>query len=170
MLISPSRAIYHYPTREDNLLVCNSYIDASYMIAFFYPILLIVVCTVYAVLTRKIPEAFNESKHIGKYCILRPTTQRPLNAHCNVIKFVMRFRFCNLHMCRLHNVHHVCDLAGICATLFWHREPCPTEDNIYVSNYQFIGERYGGVFVFTKGKSINKMWTLSGHLYLQNVL
>ncbi|MPC26376.1 Metabotropic glutamate receptor [Portunus trituberculatus] len=26
---------------------------------------LIVVCTVYAVLTRKIPEAFNESKHIG---------------------------------------------------------------------------------------------------------
>lgn len=35
------------------------------MIAFTYPIFLIVVCTVYAVLTRKIPEAFNESKHIG---------------------------------------------------------------------------------------------------------
>nr|CAD7418311.1 unnamed protein product [Timema cristinae] len=35
------------------------------MIAFGYPIFLIVVCTVYAVLTRKIPEAFNESKHIG---------------------------------------------------------------------------------------------------------
>ncbi|KAL1497820.1 hypothetical protein ABEB36_008714 [Hypothenemus hampei] len=63
--ISPPRAIHHYPTREDNLLVCSSYIDASYMIAFTYPILLIVVCTVYAVLTRKIPEAFNESKHIG---------------------------------------------------------------------------------------------------------
>jgi len=85
MLIAPSHAIHHYPTREDNHLVCDSYIDASYMIAFFYPILLIVVCTgeclrfchvivsqldtfitpVYAVLTRKIPEAFNESKHIG---------------------------------------------------------------------------------------------------------
>lgn len=58
--------MHHYPTREDNLLVCDSYIDASYMIVFSYPIFLIVICTVYAVLTRKIPEAFNESKHIGK--------------------------------------------------------------------------------------------------------
>ncbi|XP_060527716.1 metabotropic glutamate receptor 4-like isoform X4 [Cylas formicarius] len=65
MIISPAKAIHHYPTREDNLLVCSSYIDASYMIAFTYPIFLIIVCTVYAVLTRKIPEAFNESKHIG---------------------------------------------------------------------------------------------------------
>ncbi|XP_014214874.1 metabotropic glutamate receptor 2-like [Copidosoma floridanum] len=65
MAIDPARAMHHYPTREDNLLVCNSYLDASYMIAFTYPIILIIVCTVYAVLTRKIPEAFNESKHIG---------------------------------------------------------------------------------------------------------
>lgn len=66
MILSPAHAIYHYPTRDDNLLVCDSYLDASYMVAFFYPIMLIVVCTVYAVLTRKIPEAFNESKHIGE--------------------------------------------------------------------------------------------------------
>ncbi|XP_058794617.1 metabotropic glutamate receptor 2 isoform X2 [Phymastichus coffea] len=65
MIIDPAKAMHHYPTRDDNLLVCNSYIDASYMIAFSYPIILIIVCTVYAVLTRKIPEAFNESKHIG---------------------------------------------------------------------------------------------------------
>ncbi|XP_045772809.1 metabotropic glutamate receptor 2-like [Maniola jurtina] len=64
-LASPARAIHHYPTREDNMLVCDSYVDASYTIAFFYPVVLIVICTVYAVLTRKIPEAFNESKHIG---------------------------------------------------------------------------------------------------------
>ncbi|VVD05820.1 unnamed protein product [Leptidea sinapis] len=64
-LASPARAIHHYPSREDNMLVCDSYVDASYTIAFFYPVVLIVVCTVYAVLTRKIPEAFNESKHIG---------------------------------------------------------------------------------------------------------
>ncbi|CAH1404467.1 unnamed protein product [Nezara viridula] len=64
MIVSPPKAIHHYPTREDNLLVCSSYIDASYMIAFGYPILLIVVCTIYAILTRNIPEAFNESKHI----------------------------------------------------------------------------------------------------------
>lgn len=61
--------MHHYPTRDDNLLVCDSYIDASYMIAFSYPIVLIVVCTVYAVLTRKIPEAFNESKHIGMWMV-----------------------------------------------------------------------------------------------------
>lgn len=66
MIVSPAHAMHYYPTREDNLLVCNSYTDASYMIAFFYPIFLIVICTVYAVLTRKTPEAFNESKYIGK--------------------------------------------------------------------------------------------------------
>ncbi|VVD04782.1 unnamed protein product [Leptidea sinapis] len=64
MIVAPARAMHHYPTREDNMLVCDSYVDASYMIAFSYPIVLILVCTVYAVLTRKIPEAFNESKHI----------------------------------------------------------------------------------------------------------
>ena len=40
-------------------------VNATYMIAFSYPILLVIVCTFYAVLTRKIPEAFNESKFIG---------------------------------------------------------------------------------------------------------
>ncbi|XP_059480181.1 metabotropic glutamate receptor 4 isoform X2 [Neocloeon triangulifer] len=65
MVVSPPSAIHHYPTRDDNLLVCSSSINASYMISFSYPIVLIVICTVYAVLTRKIPEAFNESKYIG---------------------------------------------------------------------------------------------------------
>lgn len=37
------------------------------MIAFGYPIVLIIICTIYAILTRKIPEAFNESKHIGMH-------------------------------------------------------------------------------------------------------
>ncbi|GBP82430.1 Metabotropic glutamate receptor [Eumeta japonica] len=64
MVVAPARAMFHHPTREDNMLVCDSMVDASYMIAFFYPIVLILVCTVYAVLTRNIPEAFNESKHI----------------------------------------------------------------------------------------------------------
>ena len=35
------------------------------MVAFSYPILLVFVCTWYAFKTRKIPEAFNESKFIG---------------------------------------------------------------------------------------------------------
>uniref|UniRef100_A0A8D8HVL6 Metabotropic glutamate receptor 8 n=2 Tax=Culex pipiens TaxID=7175 RepID=A0A8D8HVL6_CULPI len=65
MVVSPAHVMHHYPTRDDNLLVCNSYTDTSYIIAFFYPIFLIIICTVYAVLTRKTPEAFNESKYIG---------------------------------------------------------------------------------------------------------
>ncbi|XP_034248278.1 metabotropic glutamate receptor 2-like [Thrips palmi] len=65
IMVKPPMAMHHHPTREDNHLVCKSHIDASYMIAFGYPILLIVVCTIYAVLTRKIPEAFSESKYIG---------------------------------------------------------------------------------------------------------
>ncbi|KAK8383396.1 hypothetical protein O3P69_019049 [Scylla paramamosain] len=64
-VVSPPRAVHHYLLREDNFLVCAASINASYVIAFAYPIGLIIVCTVYAVLTRKIPEAFNESKHIG---------------------------------------------------------------------------------------------------------
>ncbi|CAL4191359.1 unnamed protein product, partial [Meganyctiphanes norvegica] len=63
--MSPPRAVHHWIQREDNFLVCTASINASYMIAFAYPILLIMVCTVYACLTRKMPEAFNESKHTG---------------------------------------------------------------------------------------------------------
>ena len=63
--MSPPKAGPYYPTRKDNQLVCISAVGTEYMIGFAYPILLIVVCTVYAILTRKIPEAFNESKHIG---------------------------------------------------------------------------------------------------------
>ncbi|XP_022178593.1 metabotropic glutamate receptor 2 [Myzus persicae] len=65
MLVSPPKVIHYYPSRDANILVCSSFINTSYVIAFGYPIVLIVVCTVYAVLTRNIPEAFNESKHIG---------------------------------------------------------------------------------------------------------
>ncbi|XP_076306569.1 metabotropic glutamate receptor 2-like [Tachypleus tridentatus] len=65
LAFTPPRAIYHYPTREDNHVVCAASINASYMVAFAYPITLTLICTVYAILTRKIPEAFNESKYIG---------------------------------------------------------------------------------------------------------
>lgn len=39
--------------------------DQRFLISLVYNMLLIVVCTVYAVKTRRIPENFNESKHIG---------------------------------------------------------------------------------------------------------
>ncbi|XP_046389805.1 metabotropic glutamate receptor 2-like isoform X2 [Ischnura elegans] len=64
-IVSPPRAIHHHPTRESNLLVCASHTDASFALAFGYPILLLIVTTVYAFLTRRIPEAFNESRQLG---------------------------------------------------------------------------------------------------------
>ena len=65
LLLSPPKAGPYYPTRDDNLLVCLSSVRPSYMIGFGYPIFLLIICTIYAILTRKIPEAFNESKYIG---------------------------------------------------------------------------------------------------------
>ncbi|XP_054707445.1 metabotropic glutamate receptor 6-like [Uloborus diversus] len=62
---SPPRAIHYHPTRDEAHLVCAASIDASYVVAFAYPMVLIIICTIYAILTRKIPEAFNESKFIG---------------------------------------------------------------------------------------------------------
>lgn len=65
LMLSPPQAGHYYPSREENQYVCLSAVGASYIVGLAYPILLIIVCTVYAVLTRKIPEGFNESKYIG---------------------------------------------------------------------------------------------------------
>ncbi|KAF8766896.1 Metabotropic glutamate receptor like protein [Argiope bruennichi] len=61
----PPRAMHYHPNPDESHLVCAASIDATYMVAFAYPMILILICTVYAILTRKIPEAFNESKFIG---------------------------------------------------------------------------------------------------------
>ncbi|XP_022665939.1 metabotropic glutamate receptor 2-like isoform X3 [Varroa destructor] len=66
LLFIPPRAVKHYPTREQSQLLCESTLGSSWcLVSFTYPALLICVCTAYAVLTRAIPEAFNESKYIG---------------------------------------------------------------------------------------------------------
>ena len=59
-----SRRFYFCLTFIFNLIFQAS-VNATYMVAFTYPICLVIVCTVYAIKTRKIPEAFNESKYIG---------------------------------------------------------------------------------------------------------
>ncbi|XP_035825890.1 metabotropic glutamate receptor 4-like [Aplysia californica] len=65
LLTSPPKAVSFFATRADHQLVCEAAIGFAYMIGFSYPIFLILVCTIYAIITRKIPEAFNESKYIG---------------------------------------------------------------------------------------------------------
>ena len=65
LLMRPPEVAMYFANREDHQLVCKDAVGGYYMIGFSYPIILVIICTIYAVLTRKIPEAFNESKYIG---------------------------------------------------------------------------------------------------------
>lgn len=65
ILMRPPKTMPFYGDRKDHQLVCGDAVGAWYMIGFTYPIILVIICTIYAILTRKIPEAFNESKYIG---------------------------------------------------------------------------------------------------------
>ncbi|XP_076648776.1 metabotropic Glutamate Receptor [Halictus rubicundus] len=64
MIIEPPGTRYSYPTRKQVILKCNIQ-NMSFLFSQLYNALLIVVSTIYAVKTRKIPENFNESKFIG---------------------------------------------------------------------------------------------------------
>lgn len=65
LLLRPPRAVAYHANRDDHQLVCSDAVGAWYMVGFTYPIVLVVICTFYAFITRNIPEAFNESKYIG---------------------------------------------------------------------------------------------------------
>nr|KAG5708798.1 hypothetical protein BaRGS_031952 [Batillaria attramentaria] len=66
LLVEPPGTVLHYPDKQEPIIIlkCASD-DLSFLVSLVYNILLIVICTVYAVKTRKIPENFNESKFIG---------------------------------------------------------------------------------------------------------
>ncbi|KAK3599614.1 hypothetical protein CHS0354_035855 [Potamilus streckersoni] len=65
LIMRPPKAVPYFSDRDDHQLVCADAVGVYYMVGFSYPILLVIICTIYAILTRKIPEAFNESKYIG---------------------------------------------------------------------------------------------------------
>lgn len=65
LMLRPPEAVSYYSGRDDNQLVCKDAVGGYYMIGFSLPIILVVICTIYAIITRNIPEAFNESKYIG---------------------------------------------------------------------------------------------------------
>ncbi|CAH8559165.1 unnamed protein product [Dicrocoelium dendriticum] len=53
------------PIRSDYLVLRCAMKDKSFLISLAYNVVFIIVCTAYAVKTRRIPENFNESKFIG---------------------------------------------------------------------------------------------------------
>ena len=65
IIMRPPEAVAYFARRSDHQLVCKDAVGGYYMVGFTYPIILVVICTLYAILTRKIPGAFNESKYIG---------------------------------------------------------------------------------------------------------
>ena len=66
MIIEPPATRHYFlgGQRDQVILKCRIK-DISFLVSLIYNMLLIIVCTVYAVKTRKIPENFNESKFIG---------------------------------------------------------------------------------------------------------
>lgn len=53
-----------YPTRAEVVLACNVP-DHHFLYSLAYEALLLIMCTIYAVKTRKVPENFNETRYIG---------------------------------------------------------------------------------------------------------
>jgi metabotropic glutamate receptor 2/3 len=65
VLEPPGIRQYNPNGRRDIVILKCKIEDISFLISLVYNMLLIIICTVYAVKTRKIPENFNESKFIG---------------------------------------------------------------------------------------------------------
>uniref|UniRef100_A0AC35U9C6 G_PROTEIN_RECEP_F3_4 domain-containing protein n=1 Tax=Rhabditophanes sp. KR3021 TaxID=114890 RepID=A0AC35U9C6_9BILA len=64
LIIDPAEVAIIYPSRTEAVLSCKA-TSSHLLISLTYNILLIIMCTIYAFKTRKIPENFNESRLIG---------------------------------------------------------------------------------------------------------
>ena len=65
-ILEPPGVRHYHPNGKLDEIVLKCHVkDESFLISLTYNMLLIIICTVYAVKTRKIPENFNESKFIG---------------------------------------------------------------------------------------------------------
>jgi hypothetical protein len=64
ILISPPGVNYDYDDPRKVILQCKTQ-NNHLMLSYLYNVVLVVLCTVYAIKTRKIPENFNEARFIG---------------------------------------------------------------------------------------------------------
>ncbi|XP_062584949.1 metabotropic glutamate receptor-like isoform X1 [Saccostrea cucullata] len=65
VLERPGTRLYTPKNRRNEVILKCKTNDISFLVSLLYNIILIIVCTLYAIKTRKIPENFNESKFIG---------------------------------------------------------------------------------------------------------
>ncbi|KAL3078915.1 hypothetical protein niasHS_014697 [Heterodera schachtii] len=67
LIIQPPGTRHFHPTRAEVVLTCIVP-DHHFLYSLAYESLLLIMCTVYAVKTRKVPENFNETRYIG-FCM-----------------------------------------------------------------------------------------------------
>ena len=74
LIFQPPEVTFDHPTRRDNIRMCGDSKGVAYLGSLVYPFLLMILCVVYAVKTRKTPDGFNETRYItfGSYsfCIM----------------------------------------------------------------------------------------------------
>ncbi|XP_014784677.1 metabotropic glutamate receptor 5 [Octopus bimaculoides] len=64
LVIEPADSTFYYPTEKRVILLCNTS-PAGTIVPLGFDLFLIMMCTLYAVKTRNLPENFNEAKFIG---------------------------------------------------------------------------------------------------------
>ncbi|KAI6218429.1 G-PROTEIN-RECEP-F3-4 domain-containing protein [Aphelenchoides besseyi] len=64
LFIVPPGTRYKYPTRTQVVLTCRVD-DVHFLYSLTFAAILLILCTVYAVQTRQVPENFNETKYVG---------------------------------------------------------------------------------------------------------
>ena len=64
ILVNPPKGTYSYESTDFTLIQCNSSTN-DLIVSICYNLLLILLCTIYAFRTRKVPENFNEARFIG---------------------------------------------------------------------------------------------------------
>ncbi|XP_064642752.1 metabotropic glutamate receptor 2-like [Lineus longissimus] len=65
MVVDHPGTAYIYPTRYQKVLVCQGAQGFSFLIALVYPFVLLIISTVYAIMTRKTPDGFNETRTLA---------------------------------------------------------------------------------------------------------
>ena len=112
--------------------------------AFAYPILLILLCTVYAVVTRKIPAAFNESKYIGF------TMYTTCVIWLAFVPIYFRFSSFNIKFDSINKLSRILIRIYFCCFCWQYGQSFAVEDHQYERHHQFERYRHVGLSLFSQ--------------------